>query len=403
MMTAAEQLEILKRGIVEIVPEEELLKKLETSVKENKPLNVKMGIDPTSSDVHLGHTVVMRKLAQFQKLGHKVTLIIGDYTATVGDPTGKSKTRAQLTHEQVLEYARSYQDQLFKIVDEDKTNVVYNGDWFSKMSFNDIIKLMSKITVAQMLERQDFQNRYKNGQPISLHEFMYPMMQGWDSVEIQSDVELGGTDQKFNVLRGRELQVAEEIDPQVGLFLPILLGTCGREKMSKSLGNYIGINETAESMYHKVYNIPDFLIVNWFELLTDVPMDEVNGFDGKMSSGEVNPKDLKVRLALDIVSQYHGEEAAQQAKEKEAQVHSGQSIPDDAPEFTIPEGEYKLLEILKEIKAFNSNGEARKMVQNGGVKLDGEKAMDPQNLVQLKGDSKLVIQVGKRKFFKVNF
>ena len=402
-MTAAEQLEILKRGIVEIVPEEELLKKLETSVKENKPLNVKMGIDPTSSDVHLGHTVVMRKLAQFQKLGHKVTLIIGDYTATVGDPTGKSKTRAQLTHEQVLEYAKSYQDQLFKIVDEEKTNVVFNGDWFSKMSFNDIIKLMSKITVAQMLERQDFQNRYKNGQPISLHEFMYPMMQGWDSVEIQSDVELGGTDQKFNVLRGRELQVAEEMEPQVGLFLPILLGTCGREKMSKSLGNYIGINETAESMYHKVYNIPDSLIVNWFELLTDVPMDEVNGFDGKMSSGEVNPKDLKVRLALDIVSQYHGAEAAQQAKEKEAQVHSGQSIPDDAPEFTIPEGEYKLLEILKEIKAFNSNGEARKMVQNGGVKLDGEKAMDPQNLVQLKGDAKLVIQVGKRKFFKVNF
>ncbi|MGL1935977.1 MAG: tyrosine--tRNA ligase [Fibrobacterales bacterium] len=402
MLSAKEQLEILKRGVIEIVPEDAFVKKLEKSVETGKPLNIKLGIDPTSPDIHLGFTVVMRKLAKFQELGHQVTLIIGDYTATIGDPSGKNKTRPRISHAEVMELAETYKQQFFKIVDEDKTNVVYNGDWFRELKFDKVAELMSQITVAQMLERQDFQNRYKNGQPISLHEFMYPMMQGYDSVVIKSDVEIGGTDQKFNVLRGRELQAARDEEPQVGLFMPILLGTCGREKMSKSLGNYVGINESPQTMYHKIYNIPDALIENWYELLTDKSIEDIRTMMTGIEDGSVNPNQAKIDLALDIVSQYYGADAAKEAQEAEKKIHSGSAIPDDAPEFQFPAGDMGLLELLLEIKAFTSKGEARRMIQNGGVKFNGEKVTDPGSTVVMVEGMALVIQVGKRKFFKVN-
>ena len=401
MLSVKEQFEILNRGVIELVPKEDFVTKLNKSVETGKPLNIKLGVDPTAPDVHLGFTVVMRKLAKFQELGHKVTLIVGDYTATVGDPSGKSKTRPRLTHAEVLENAKTYQQQFFKIVDESKTDVVFNGDWFSKLNFNDVTRLMSQITVAQMLERQDFQNRYASGEPISLHEFMYPMMQGYDSLMINADVEIGGTDQKFNVLRGREIQRAEGKEAQCGLFMPILLGTCGKEKMSKSLGNYIGLNESAQSMYHKVFNIPDHLISNWFELLTDIPLDEIKVIESKIAAGELHPRDAKSQLAIDIVSQYHGNDAAQEAKANESKIHSGNAIPDDAPQFEIAEGDHSLLELLMEVKAFNSKGEARKMIQNGGVRIAGEKATEANQVVSVAKE--LVLQVGKRKFFKINF
>ncbi len=394
-MSPEEQLEILKRGVVEIVSEEELLNKL----KKNKPLNIKLGVDPTAPDVHLGFTVVMRKLRAFQDLGHQVILIVGDYTATVGDPSGKNKTRPMLTHQEVLDHAKTYQEQFFKIVDRAKTKVVYNGEWFGKLSFAETTKLMSQITVAQMLEREDFQNRYKGGQPISLHEFLYPMMQGYDSVMIEADVELGGTDQKFNVLRGRELQKNAGQEAQVGLFMPILLGTDGQEKMSKSLGNYIGINEPAQTMYHKLYNLPDSLVTEYFTLLTDVSIAEINDYKTGLENGSLNPIELKTKLALNIVSQYHGEKAAQEAAEAEKKIHSGEILPDDIPVLKIASGEHWIPALMTEGKLFSSNGEGRRMIQNGGVVVDGEKISDPK--AQLRVSSEHVIKVGKRKFLKV--
>ena len=398
-----EQLEILLRGVHEVVPKEELAKKLQKSRETGVPLRIKLGVDPTAPDVHFGHTVVMRKLRQFQKLGHHVVLIVGDYTAMIGDPSGRNKTRPRLTHEQVLENSKEYQEQFFKIVARDNTEIVYNGEWFGKMSFDQVTRLMGQITVAQMLEREDFQNRYAGGQPISLHEFLYPLMQGYDSVAIRSDVELGGTDQKFNVLRGREIQLAEGMEPQIGLFMPILLGTCGKVKMSKSVGNYVGVSEPADVMYHKVYSIADTLIQNWFELLTDIPVEEIAGIMASIASGALHPNEAKHRLALDIVTQYHGAEMAAQAAERERAVHSGNAIPSDAAECRVEPGSHKLLDLLVAIQAFPSKGEARRMVQNGGVKLQGEKASDPNADLVIQGNDQLVIQVGKRAFFKVNF
>ena len=398
-----EQLEILLRGVHEVVPKEELAKKLQKSRDTGIPLRIKLGVDPTAPDVHFGHTVVMRKLRQFQKLGHHVVLIVGDYTAMIGDPSGRNKTRPRLTHEQVLENSKEYQEQFFKIVARENTEIVYNGEWFGKMSFDQVTRLMGQITVAQMLEREDFQNRYAGGQPISLHEFLYPLMQGYDSVAIRSDVELGGTDQKFNVLRGREIQLAEGMEPQIGLFMPILLGTCGKVKMSKSVGNYVGVSEPADVMYHKVYSIADTLIQNWFELLTDIPVEEIAGIMASIASGALHPNEAKHRLALDIVTQYHGAEMAAQAAERERAVHSGNAIPSDAAECRVEPGSHKLLDLLVAIQAFPSKGEARRMVQNGGVKLQGEKASDPNADLVIQGNDQLVIQVGKRAFFKVNF
>ncbi|MBF0431329.1 MAG: tyrosine--tRNA ligase [Fibrobacteria bacterium] len=389
------QLEILKRGAIDIISEEELLQKL----KLQRPLNVKLGVDPTSPDIHLGFTVVMRKLKQFQELGHQVILIVGDYTATVGDPSGKNKTRPMLSHEQVIENAETYQQQFFKIVDKTKTKVVYNGEWFKPLSFDKVTNLLSQITVAQMLEREDFQNRYRSGQSISLHEFLYPMMQGYDSVMIEADVELGGTDQKFNILRGRELQKNAGQAPQIGLMLPILIGTDGKEKMSKSLGNTIGINESAQSMYHKIYNLPDDLITDYLTLLTNIPLEEIKEKASQVTSGQLNPNHLKQELATDIVSQYHGKDKANEASQAERKIHIGAVIPDDIPECTIAKGEHWVPSLLASAGLVQSNSEGRRLILNGGVSFDEEKILDPKANVTI--SQKHILKAGKRKFVRI--
>ncbi|MDR1759500.1 MAG: tyrosine--tRNA ligase [Fibrobacter sp.] len=401
MRPVSEQLEILLRGVTEIVPRDELEKKLQHSYETNTPLRVKLGVDPTAPDVHFGHTVVMRKLRQFQDLGHIVVLIVGDYTAMIGDPSGRNKMRPRLSHKQVLENAKEYQEQFFKVVRRDRVEIRYNGEWFSELPFNKVTELMGQFTVAQMLEREDFQNRYAAHQPISLHEFMYPMMQGYDSVEIRADIEIGGMDQKFNVLRGRDLQIYENMEPQVGLFMPILLGTDGKIKMSKSIGNYVGVNEVPDVMYHKIYNLADNIIENWFELLTDIPLSEVREIGEKIRSGALNPNEAKHRLAMTLVTQYYGEEAALKAAETERAVHAGNAVPGDAAEVEIAPGEYGVLDLLVTLNVFKSKGEARRMIQNGGVKWNAEKWADPALSVTLSSSENHLVQVGKRSFTKV--
>jgi tyrosyl-tRNA synthetase len=386
---------LISRGVLEIIEADDLRKKL----AKGTPLNIKLGVDPTAPDIHLGFTVVMRKLRQFQELGHRVILIIGDYTATVGDPSGKNKTRPILTHEEVLQNAETYKEQFFKIVDPEKTKVVYNGEWFSKLSFTETTKLMSQITVAQMLERDDFQKRYRGGQPISLHEFLYPMMQAYDSVMIDADVELGGMDQKFNVLRGRELQRSLGKEPQVGIFLPILLGTDGKEKMSKSLNNYIGIAEAPQVMYHKLYALPDSQIASYFELLTDESMTDIQARLAEIASGKGNPNALKDELARNIVTQYHGAEAAEKAAFQEKKIHSGEAVPDDVPVLTLQNGEVWLPELIVKSGLAKSNGEARRLIENGGVSFDEIKLTDAKAKVMITG--KHLLKCGKRNFVRI--
>lgn len=407
MLPAKEQLEILKRGVLELIDEKDLLAKLEKSVATGKPLRIKLGVDPTAPDIHLGFTVVMRKLRQFQDLGHQVVLIVGDYTATVGDPSGKSKTRARLTHAEVLKNAETYKEQFFRIVDRDKTEVVYNGEWFRTLSFDKVTELMSRITVAQMLERQDFQNRHAAGNPISLHEFLYPLMQGLDSVMIEADVELGGTDQKFNVLRGRELQRDPALcevfgkplqEPQVGLFMPILIGTDGKEKMSKSTGNYVGISEPPQAMYHKIYSIPDDQVESWTTLLTDLPVREIESWKAKLAENGTRINDWKAWLAGEIVRQYHGVNAAKEAADREAAVHRGDALPDDTPEFQPGADVVNLLDLLVACAAVPSRSEAKKLLQNGGVQIDGEKIADSSRPLP---EGQFVLRAGKRRFWKV--
>jgi tyrosyl-tRNA synthetase len=390
-----ESWQLLTRGVAEILGEEELKTKLARGV----PLNIKLGVDPTTPDIHLGHTVVMRKLRQFQDLGHRVILIVGDYTATVGDPSGRNKTRPPLRHEQVLENAETYKQQFFKIVDPARTVVRYNGEWFGKMTFLEVIRLLGQITVAQMLEREDFKNRYEGGQPISLHEFLYPMMQGHDSVEIDADVELGGTDQKFNVLRGRELQRALGKEPQAGVFLPILLGIDGREKMSKSLGNYIGIDEAPQAMYHKLFSLPDTLVESYFQLLTDVPMETLKTKLEAVSSGSLHPNALKEELARDIVTQYHGADAAEAAVQAEKKIHAGDILPEDMPLFEVDAGDHFLPALMVTTGQARSNGEARRLIENSGVSFDGAKILDVKANVTVRGEH--VLRTGKRNFARI--
>lgn len=399
MLPASQQLEILRRGVHEIIEEKDLLAKLERSVATGVPLRIKLGVDPTAPDIHLGFTVVMRKLRQFQDLGHQVVLIVGDYTATVGDPSGKSKTRPRLGHEEVLRNAETYKEQFFRIVDRDRTEVVYNGDWFKTLSFDKVTELMSRITVARMLEREDFANRYASGQPISLHEFLYPMMQGYDSVQIRADVELGGTDQKFNVLRGRELQRDVGQDAQVGMFLPILLGTDGQTKMSKSFGNYVGITEAAQVMYHKIYSIPDALVESWTTLLTDLPHGAIQERKARWEQDPSSINEWKSWLAADIVRQYHGQAEAEAASQREAAVHRGDALPDDTPAFTRSGEIANLLDLLVACGAVPSRGEGKKLLQNGGVQIDGEKVLDANASLPA---GEFALRAGKRRFWKVS-
>ncbi len=399
MISAQEQLKVLLRGVAQVVSADELLKKLEKSIAENRPLNVKLGVDPTSSDIHLGHTVPLQKLRQFQDLGHNVTLIIGDYTAMIGDPSGKSATRPRLTHEQVLANAKTYQEQVFKILKPEQTTVAFNGAWFSKMSFSDLADMASKITVARMLERDDFAKRYSTNQPISILEFIYPLMQATDSVEIKADVELGGTDQVFNILLGRDLQRDAGQEPQIVMCLPLLVGLDGVNKMSKSLGNYIGITEDPNTMYGKVMSLADEMMITYFELVTNRDKTEIDKIKACLNDGSLHPKAVKSRLGMQIVSQYHGEEAAIKARDEFEKVFSSGGLPEDIPEFTINEEKVWIVKLMVDCELVKSNSEARRMIEQGGVKLNNNKVEDGNLEVTI--DDGMVLQVGKRKFARL--
>ncbi len=396
MSSVVESLEILSRGAEEILVESELEKKL----KEGRPLRIKAGFDPTAPDLHLGHTVLLNKLKQFQDLGHEIIFLIGDFTGMIGDPTGKNITRKPLTSEQVAENAKSYQEQVFKILDRDKTRIVFNSEWMGKLTAADLIQLAAKHTVARMLERDDFSKRYKGGQPIAIHEFLYPLIQGYDSVELKADVELGGTDQKFNLLVGRQLQETYGQTPQVVLTMPILEGLDGVQKMSKSLGNYIGIADKPEEMFGKVMSISDELMWRYYELLSFSSMSEISAWKKSCDEG-VNPKESKVRLAKELVERFHGSAAADRAEEQfEARFKKG-ALPDDIEEIKLNpiDGGYQIANLLKDAGLTASTSDSFRMIKQGAVKIDGER-VDDRKLILLDGSTH-IYQVGKRRFAKV--
>ena len=395
-----EQLDLIQRGTEEIIPIEELEAKIKKSIETGIPLNVKLGADPSRPDLHLGHTVVLKKLRHFQDLGHQAILIIGDFTGMIGDPTGRSKTRPPLTLEETREFGKTYFEQASKVIDGTKAKILYNSEWLAKMTFEDVIKLASKYTVARMLERDDFEKRYKNGEPISIHEFLYPLAQAMDSVAIKADVELGGTDQKFNLLVGRDIQREYGQDPQVILTMPILPGTDGVEKMSKSLDNYIGISEPPDEIYGKTMSIPDSLIYTYFELVTDVSKEELNLIKQQLSDPTVNPRDLKRKLARTIVEQYYSKEAALQAEENFDKIFVRKEIPDEVIEvFVNQESASNIISLLRSIGAAPSNSEARRLVDQGGVSINGEKIQNSNSPIQIQSGS--ILKVGKRKFYKL--
>lgn len=399
-----EQIARICRGTAEIISKEELARKLETAREQDRPLRVKLGLDPTAPDIHLGLAVVLRKLRQFQDLGHEVIVIIGDFTAMIGDPTGTSKTRPQLSEEQINLNAKSYEEQYYKILDPSKTTTVFNSEWLGEMSFADVIRLTAKTTVARVLERDDFANRFEHGVPISVHEMLYPVCQGYDSVFLEADIEMGGTDQKFNILAGRDLQRAYGQEPQVALLMPLLVGLDGREKMSKSLGNYVGIFEPANEMYAKLMSIPDQLMFTYFELTTDVPLDEIHNFKVKLADGDVHPKTVKQRLAREIVSIYHNHNAAKSAEAEFDKVHRDRQLPEDLSRVSIPstalaDGKIWLAHLITRAGFANSTSDARRLVQQGGVRIDGERITDSSLKIDLSSGS--VLQVGKRRFARL--
>lgn len=395
-----EQMDLIKRGTFEIIPEEELVKKLERSLKEAKPLNIKLGCDPSRPDLHIGHSVVLRKLAHFQSLGHLAILIIGDFTGMIGDPSGRNVTRPALSLEETREHGKSYFEQASKILDKEKTKIVYNSEWLSKMSFEDVIKLSSKYTVARMLERDDFTKRFKSGEPISMHELLYPLAQAMDSVAIKSDVELGGTDQKFNLLVGRDIQREFGMEAQVIITMPLIVGTDGVEKMSKSYNNYIGINESPKEIYGKTLSIPDNLIYNYFELATDISSDELKKVKEQLDDPKVNPRDIKRYLARTLVTMYHSADAAKNAEEEFDRIFVDKGTPDEIQEFHLDNiKEINIIELIILVNFAPSKGEARRLVMQGGVTLDGEKITDIQKTVSI--NSGAILKVGKRKFIKL--
>ncbi len=394
-----EQMDIIRRGTVDLVPEEELVKKIEQSIKTNKPLIIKQGFDPTAPDIHLGHTVGIRKLKQFQDLGHQVVVIIGDYTAMVGDPSEKNSTRPRLTHDQVMANAQTYQDQFFKILDKSRTQIRFNGEWFAKMSFDQIMGLAARFTVARMLERDDFARRYSNQQPISIHEFFYPLMQGYDSVMIDADVELGATEQKFNLVIGRQIQKEYSKEQQVVLTLPVLEGVDGTQRMSKSLGNYIGIDEAPNETFGKVLSIPDKLIYPYFELVTDVSLDELSVLRKRLDDPATNPRDVKRELGHTIVRMYHGKQAADDSVVAFDQLFIKKEIPDEMPEFDFSESTMRVDDLIIAAKMASSKSEARRLITQGGVTVDGEKVEDGFTEISL--EKERIIKVGKRKFARV--
>lgn len=398
------QLDIIGRGVVEIVPAEEMKAKIIQSVSTGTPLKVKFGMDPSSPDIHIGHSVPLHKLRQFQDLGHRVQLLIGDFTGMIGDPSGKSETRKQLSREDVRRNAETYQKQIYKILDADKTEVVYNADWLSALNFAEVVELAAKLTVARMLERDDFAKRYASEQPISIHEFFYPLMQGYDSVALRSDVELGGTDQKFNLLMGRTLQKEYDVPAQVAIMTPLLEGLDGVQKMSKSLGNYIGIDEEANEIYGKAMSIPDELMLKYYELVTDISHEELRLLTGGLSNGTIHPRDAKMRLAYTFVRMFHGDKAAEQAELHFKTVFQQRALPEEIERVELvssglDNGNIKLAKLLVTLGLQASNGEAKRSIAQGAVKINEERIDDPNaEVTVVEGD---IIQVGKRKFARI--
>ena len=398
MFNLDEQVKIILKGVEDLIDEKDLREKLTNAHKEGRQLVVKLGLDPSAPDIHLGHTVVLRKMKQLQYLGHKVVIIIGDFTGKIGDPTGKSQARKALTTEQVLENAKTYQEQIFKVLDREKTEVRFNSEWLGKLNFEDVVKLAATITVARMLEREDFKKRYESHTPISVHEFFYPLMQGYDSVAIKADIELGGTDQRFNLLMGRALQKEFGQDSQVVIMMPIIEGLDGVNKMSKSLGNYIGVDEEAGVMYQKAMEIPDSLIVKYYNLVTDVHPDVVAEIEKDLKEDRKNPRDIKMELAKEIVRLYHGEEKANFAEERFKSVFQKGQIPVDILTVEADANDFDLAQIIVDNKLTPSKSELRRLVKQGGVKVNSEKIADLQEVV---AEGELVVQIGKKKFIKV--
>lgn len=395
------QMRIILKGALKLIGEEELREKLARSVRTGKPLNVKLGLDPSAPDIHLGHAVVLRKLKQMQDLGHQIVIIIGDFTGKIGDPTGKAKGRKALSDREVLLNAQTYQEQIFRVLDREKTQVRYNGEWLELLDLTEILKMASTVTVARMLERDDFQNRYAHNIPIGLHEFFYPLMQAYDSVAIRADLELGGSDQTFNILMGRSLQKDYGMEPQAALFMPILEGLDGVEKMSKSLGNYIGVQEEAKVMFRKVMEVPDSLITRYFALATDILPEKLDDVEKALENGE-NPRDWKLLLARTVTALYHSEEETRAAEEFFKQAFTKKEIPRDIPELEMTAAESNLLdtaEVLVRAGMLTSKSELRRLLMQGGVSLNGERVCDPEIPIK-NGD---VLKLGKKRFAKIRF
>lgn len=400
--TPKEQIAQLKLGTSDFIVESEVLQKLEKSYKEQKPLKIKFGADPTRSDLHLGHTVVLNKIRQFQDFGHHVQFLIGDFTAMIGDPSGRNQTRPPLSSEEIQVNAKTYAEQVFKILDESKLEVVYNSNWFKKLTPEDFIRLSAQYTVARMLERDDFTKRFKDNVSISIHEFLYPLCQGYDSVHLQSDIELGGTDQKFNLLVGRELQKAYgQKEQQCIVTLPLLEGIDGVNKMSKSLDNYISVVDSPKEMFGKTMRISDELMIRWYELLTTATATELQKMRNQLLTGELHPRTAKVNLAKFIISRFHSQVAATQAEEEFNRIFVQKGLPDDIPEYTKQAGEVTLLSLMSEIGLTSSNGEGRRLIQGKAVEINQEKIENEQLKINLKSGESYIIRAGKKKFAKV--
>ena len=401
--TIDEQISLIERGTVDVVSREDMVRKLKKSSESGVPLKIKAGFDPTAPDLHLGHTVLIQKMKHFQDLGHDINFLIGDFTGMIGDPTGKSETRKPLTLDDVEKNAETYKEQIFKVLDPEKTTVVFNSTWLGKLTSYDMIKLASQLTVARMLEREDFRVRFENQKPISIHEFMYPLIQGYDSVVLEADVELGDTDQLFNLLMGRDLQRSWNQEPQVVITMPLLEGLDGVNKMSKSLGNYIGITETADDIYGKVLSISDTLMFRYYELLSDLSAAEIEVLAQDVQEGRSHPKDVKKMLARELTARFYGDEDSARAEESFEQVFKHRGLPDNIPELILKaaDGEIWLPKLLVEAGLTGSTSEARRMIKQQAVSLNSEKILDTEFSVQPEGE--VLIKVGKRRFARIRF
>ncbi len=403
-MSVKQQMKVLTGGAVEVIEEQLLQDKLQRAKDTGRPLRVKLGLDPSAPDIHLGHTVVLRKLRQFQDLGHQVICLIGDFTGRVGDPSQASETRPQLSEQEVKENAKTYQEQVFGVLDPDRTTIDFNSRWLGEMNFADVVRLASNVTVARMLERADFSDRFTDDKPIYLHEFFYPLMQGYDSVALEADVELGGTDQKFNLLMARQIQRAYGDEPEVAMLMPLAEGLDGTRKMSKSLDNYIGITEQPQEMFGKVMSIPDDLIASWARYFTDVPEEKIQAMQQAMDAGNLNPRDAKLQLACRIVTMYHDRQKADAAQEHFSRVFTRGEVPEDMPQLDVSDeldddGKIWIVALIRAADFADSNSEARRLVDGGAVRIDGERITDPHADVEVEDEA--VLRVGKRRFARL--